>query len=68
MCWVRQRAKPPVGLPRMLVKKGPEMMVKNVMPAIQEREGPGELLQQATGGRRRRRWHRRDGRSGPCPR
>ncbi len=32
------------------VKKGPEMMVKNVMPAIQERGGPGELLKQATGG------------------
>src|SRR5436190_9605784 len=32
------------------VKKGPEMMVKNLMPAIQERGGPGELLKQATGG------------------
>jgi uncharacterized membrane protein len=35
---------------RYAVKKGPEMMVKNVMPAIQERGGPGELLKQATGG------------------
>ncbi|MBV9535028.1 MAG: hypothetical protein JO321_06390 [Solirubrobacterales bacterium] len=32
------------------VKKGPEMMTKNVMPAIQERGGPGEMLKQATGG------------------
>jgi uncharacterized membrane protein len=35
---------------RYAVKKGPEMMVKSVMPAIQERGGPGELLKQATGG------------------
>lgn len=32
------------------VKKGPEVMAKNVMPAVQERGGPGEMLKQATGG------------------
>ena len=32
------------------IKKGPEVMSKNVMPAIQERGGPGEMLKQATGG------------------
>ncbi|HZB97691.1 MAG TPA: hypothetical protein VE219_03740 [Candidatus Sulfotelmatobacter sp.] len=32
------------------VKKGPEMMAKNVMPAVRERGGPGEILKQATGG------------------
>ncbi|HEY3945878.1 MAG TPA: hypothetical protein VGL78_11695 [Solirubrobacteraceae bacterium] len=33
------------------VKKGPEVMTKNVMPAVQERGGPGEMLKQATGGK-----------------
>jgi uncharacterized membrane protein len=32
------------------IKKGPELMSKNVMPAVEKQGGPGEMLKKATGG------------------